>query len=297
MLLFDIQRFSVQDGPGIRTTVFFKGCPLDCLWCSNPESKTPMPQLLYFEDRCSRCYECIDACPSGIIDKAEDGRLSIDRQRCTGCGTCVQECLAEARCVSGKEWTIEEVCNIVKKDTSYYRNSDGGVTVSGGEPTCQPEALVELLSKCREMGIHTCLDTCGFSNWDIMEEAIGHVDLVLMDNKHMNPDIHKKYTGVDNELILENTERIASQEVPMIIRIPLITGLNDSDENINQLGQFMKTLGLKRVDLLPYHSFSLSKYKALGEDYGLGGLDTLSQEQLGCAVNNLASLGLEVTVV
>lgn len=297
MKIFDIQRFSVQDGPGIRTTVFLKGCPLKCLWCSNPESQSPMPQLLYFESRCTHCYKCIDVCPSGAVCKADDGRLSLDRQSCTGCGTCVEECLTEARSISGKEATVEEVCRIVEKDMSYYRNSGGGVTVSGGEPTSQPESLLELLVKCREMGIHTCLDTCGFADWDVLKEALKHVDLVLMDNKHMNTEIHKKFTGVNNELILENTARAAAQGVPMIIRVPLIPGLNDSDENVNQLGQFMKTCGLSRVDLLPYHRFSLSKYQALSKEYSLEELPSPDEAEVRRVASTLEALGRVVTIV
>lgn len=274
-----------------------KGCPLKCLWCSNPESQSPMPQLLYFESRCTHCYKCIDVCPSGAIRKADDGSLSLDRESCTGCGTCVQECLTEARSISGKEMTVEEVCRIVEKDMSYYRNSGGGVTVSGGEPTSQPESLLELLVKCRETGIHTCLDTCGFADWDILKEAIKHVDLVLMDNKHLNTETHKKLTGVNNEVILENTARIAAQGVPMIIRVPLIPGLNDSAENISQLGQFMKTCDLQRVDLLPYHRFSLSKYQALGKDYRLGELPSPNEEEVRRVANNLESFGRVVTIV
>lgn len=256
-----------------------------------------MPQLLYFETRCTHCYQCIDACPSGAIRKADDGRISLDRQCCTGCGTCVEECLTEARSISGKEVTVGEVCRIVEKDMSYYRNSDGGVTLSGGEPTCQPEPLLQLLVKCREIGIHTCLDTCGFADWDILKEAIKHVDLVLMDNKHMNTEVHKKLTGVNNDVLLENTARVATQGVHMIIRVPLIPGLNDSDENISQLGQFMKTCGLMRVDLLPYHRFSLSKYQSLGNDYSLGELPSPNEDDVRRVAGKLEAMGHGVTVV
>jgi len=193
--------------------------------------------------------------------------------------------------------TVEEVCRIVEKDMSYYRNSGGGVTVSGGEPTCQPESLLELLAKCRETGIHTCLDTCGFADGAILKEALKHVDLVLMDNKHMNTEIHKKLTGVNNELILENTARIAAEGVPMIIRVPLIPGLNDSAENISQLGQFMKTCDLQRVDLLPYHRFSLSKYQALGKDYSLGELPSPNDAEVHRLATTLEALGCVVTIV
>ena len=297
MKVFDIQRFSVQDGPGIRTTIFMKGCPLNCLWCSNPESQNPVPQLLYFETRCTHCHQCIEACPSGAIRKADDGSISLDRQCCTACGTCIEECLTEARSISGKEVTVGEVCRIVEKDMSYYRNSDGGVTLSGGEPICQPEPLLQLLVKFREMGIHTCLDTCGFADWDILKVAMEHVDLVLMDSKHMNTEAHKKLTGVNNDVILENTARVAARGIPMIIRVPLIPGLNDSDENFSQLGQFMKTCGLTRVDLMPYHRFSLSKHNALGLTYRLDDVTDPKEDEVKRVADTLESFGLTVTIV
>lgn len=297
MRVFDIQRFSTQDGPGIRTTVFFKGCPLRCLWCSNPESQSPMPQLLYFEDHCTHCYKCIDVCPSQAIQKADDGRLLQDRQSCAACGKCVEECLTDARSISGKVMTVEEVCRIIEKDMAYYRTSGGGVTVSGGEPTYQADSLLHLLEKCGEMGLHICLDTCGFGDWHVLKKAIEQVDLVLMDNKHMNSEIHKKLTGVSNELILENTARIALQGVPIIIRVPLIPGINDSEENIGELARFMKTCGLLRVDLLPYHRFAVSKYQALGENYVLGEISSPEKDGVGRVATQLEALGMVVTVV
>jgi len=296
-IIFDIQKFSVHDGPGIRTTVFFKGCPLKCLWCSNPESQNPKPELMYFEDHCTHCYQCIEACPLQAISKDDDGQLVHDRKTCNACGDCIEECLADAIAVSGREMTVEEVCRTAEKDMSYYRNSGGGVTLSGGEPTSQPEAMFELLSKFGEMGIHTCLDTCGFAAWDILKEAVTFADLVLMDIKHMDTGAHKRLTGVGNELILENTKNIAGMGVPVIIRVPLIPGLNDSNENINQLGQFMKAHNLPSVDLLPYHCFSLSKHQALGLTYMLEGVADPEQDEIQRVADLLEGLGLTVTIV
>ena len=296
-MIFDIQKFSVHDGPGIRTTVFFKGCPLKCLWCSNPESQSPKPQLMYFEDRCTHCYQCIEACPLQAISRDGEGRLEHDRQACNACGDCLEECLTDAIAISGREMTVEEIGHTVEKDMSYYRTSGGGVTLSGGEPLSQPEALLELLPKLREMGIHTCLDTCGFADWDILEEVVQHADLVLMDIKHMDTKIHKKLTGVSNERILKNTKKIADLGVPVIIRVPLLPGLNDSDENISQLGRFMKDFSLQRVDLLPYHRFSLSKHKALGLTYLLDDVSDPEQVELRRAAKILEDFGREVTIV
>jgi pyruvate formate lyase activating enzyme len=296
-MIFDIQKFSVHDGPGIRTTVFFKGCPLKCLWCSNPESQSAKPQLMHFEDRCTRCGDCIEVCPFGAIHRAEDGKILLDRETCDTCGTCVEECLVDARSISGKEMTIEEICRIVEKDISYYTNSGGGVTISGGEPASQPEFLIELLTKLKEMGIHICLDTCGIAQWNVLEEAVKLVDLVLMDNKHMDSKIHKKLTGVSNELILENTQKVASMGKPVIIRVPLIPGLNDSNENISQLGQFMKDYSLPRVDLLPYHHFSLSKHKALGLTYALDDVPDPEEDEIQRVADILETFGRTVTIV
>lgn len=252
---------------------------------------------MYFETHCTHCYNCIEVCPSRAISKADDGSLLLDRQRCKCCGTCVEECLTEARSISGKEMTVEEVCHIIEKDRHYYRNSDGGVTVSGGEPTCQPDSLLRLLAKCREKGLHTCLDTCGFVVWDVLQEVVKYVDLVLMDNKHMNPEKHRKLTGVDNSLILENTVKIASQGIPMIIRVPLIPGFNNSDENIDELGRFMKKCGLTSVDLLPFHQLALGKYQALGLNYTLGELPTLDEEEVRRSAMRLEALGHVVNIV
>ncbi len=227
----------------------------------------------------------------------DDGKILIDRLRCTACGACVTECLADARSISGREMTVDEVCRIVEKDMSYYRNSGGGVTMSGGEATHQIESLLQLLLRCKEMGLHVCLDTCGFVDWEMLKEATRQVDLVLMDIKHMNTVTHKKLTGVGNELILENVSRIADQGVPMTIRVPLIPGMNDSDENIEKLGKYMAVHGLSRVDLLPYHRFSVSKYRALSVEYPLTELASPVEEEVRRIAAKLESLGHVVTIV
>lgn len=295
--VFDIQRFSIQDGPGIRTTVFFKGCPLTCWWCSNPESQSPKAQLIYFSHLCQRCYKCVEACPNHANQVRPDGSLEIDRGLCQACGKCVEACLPEARRVSGKEMTVSEVVEIVRKDAPFYRNSGGGVTASGGEATSQPEFLLELFKQCQQRGYHTALDTCGYVKWEVLEPILEHVDLVLYDIKHMDPELHKHFTGVGNEVILENARRIAARGVPMILRIPLITGCNDSEQNIRDIAKFALELGGVEVNLLPYHKFGLKKYEALGMEYKLRDTEALKEEDVKTVTGIIQSYGLRVQVI
>ncbi len=293
--VFNIERFAIRDGPGIRTTVFFKGCPLRCLWCSNPESMQPFLQLFYFEHLCTRCYRCVEACPNKATTVSPEGAIEIDRSLCKNCGECVKVCPNKAREISGKIMTVEEVLEEVKKDSLFYQNSGGGITASGGEPTHQPEFLWHLFAKSHESAIHTCLDTCGLVKTEVLQKILEHTDLVLYDIKHMDPSRHKELTGVDNSLILENARVVAASR-PMIIRAPLIPGLNDSEENLNDLSKFMAELGLKRIDLLPYHALGKQKYDRLGMEYKLGDLKSYESEQVAAIKTVLESHGLEVGV-
>ena len=294
--VFNIERFAIRDGPGIRTTVFLKGCPLRCLWCANPESMSPAPQLFYLENLCTRCYRCVEACPNKATTKTPDGAIKIDRSLCRACGKCVEACPNRAREISGKLMTVDEVLEEVKKDALFYQNSGGGVTFSGGEPTHQPEFLWHLLKGAQESGIHTALDTSGFVKPEIMKRVLEHTNLVLYDIKHMDPAKHKEFTGVDNSLILENAKMIASMGKPMIIRVPLIPGHNDSRENIVALAEFMLSLGLKRVDLLPYHSLGKIKYQRLGIEYKLSDLKPHQGDEVAKTKADLESYGLQVGV-
>jgi glycyl-radical enzyme activating protein len=294
--VFNIERFAIRDGPGIRTTVFLKGCPLRCLWCANPESMSPAPQLFYLENLCTRCYRCIEACPNKATTKTLDGAIKIDRSVCKACGKCVEACPNKAREISGKLMTVDEVLEEVKRDTLFYQNSGGGVTFSGGEPTHQPEFLWHLLKASQESGIHTALDTSGFVKPEILKKILEHTDLVLYDIKHMDPAKHKDLTGVDNRLILENAKMIAAMGKPMIIRVPLIPGHNDSPENIKALAEFMLSLGLKRVDLLPYHSLGKIKYYRLGMEYKLSDLKPHQGDEVAKIKADLESYGLQVGV-
>ena len=296
-IIFDIQRFSIQDGPGIRTTVFFKGCPLRCLWCSNPESQKFPPELFFSESLCVRCHQCVEVCPTGATELNSDGTIQINYELCKACGECVKVCPSGARTTSGKLMSIEEVLDIVKKDSLFYRNSGGGVTASGGEPLYQPDFLVGLFKGCQEAGIQTALDTSGYARWETIEKILGYVDLVLFDIKHMDSGKHKEYTGVDNKLILRNAEKLAQKRKPLIIRLPLIPGYNDSEENIRALARFMRERELVRIDLLCFHQFGRKKYEMLGREYRLSGVNTYKDEEVQMIKEELESFGLDVSIV
>ncbi|WP_434510717.1 glycyl-radical enzyme activating protein [Desulfitobacterium sp. AusDCA] len=296
-LIFNIQRYSTEDGPGVRTTVFFQGCPLKCAWCSNPESQLSKPQLMHFNTSCVECYTCIQVCPTGASQKKEDGSVWVDRGLCTDCGACVKACLADARSICGKWMTVDEVYAVIEKDMPYYLNSDGGVTMGGGECTSQPDFLYELVDRCYQKGLHICLDTCGYAPWEVFEKLLPKIDLVLFDIKHMDPVKHKVLTGVDNTIILDNAAKIKKIGKEIRIRLPLIPTFNDDEKNIKATGRFMKLWGLDVIDLLPYHRLGVNKYYALDKEYGLESILALDKGKLNQTVKTLESFGLEVNVM
>lgn len=274
-LIFDIQRYSIHDGPGIRTTVFFKGCPLRCFWCQNPESQSSRIQVLYNRAKCTLCGRCADACPSGAT-LFSDGTITIDRGLCTGCGECVEVCPNEARRISGRHATVQEIMDEVMRDVRFYENSGGGVTISGGEPLAQPEFALEILKDCKMYGLHTTIDTCGVADWPTVEKLLDYTDLFYFDIKIMDPEIHQQGTGMRNEQILENAIGI-SRRKPMRVRVPLIPGFNDSEEAIMEIARFVKNeMGSPPIDLLPYNKFAEGKYELL--DKGCRSLETQSDE-------------------
>lgn len=295
-IIYNIQRYSINDGPGIRTTVFFKGCPLKCLWCSNPESQAHYPQMLYFDNLCTGCHRCIKACPAGAGSVNSGGLIKIDRDKCQGCGTCVKACLNEARSISGKSMKIDDVFEIVNSDRSFYVNSGGGVTASGGEPTLQHNFLIELFRRCYDHGIDTALDTCGYVSWSVLENVLEYTDLVLYDIKHMDSTRHEELTGVNNKIILDNARRIVELGKPIIIRVPLIPEYNDSKENIEALGKFVSELKIARVDLVPYHQLGVSKYRRLGKVYKLDGVQPYTENHVESIQKILESYDAEVTI-
>lgn len=250
-VIFDIERNSFVDGPGIRTTVFFQGCNLRCAWCHNPESQAPNPQMLFYRDKCIGCGKCREVCPTP--------------EGCTLCGKCTLYCPADARRVCGKEYSVESVLREILKDKAYYENSGGGVTFSGGECMLQVDFLAEILKMCKESGIHTAVDTAGHVSFDRFERILPYTDLFLYDIKLMDPERHKTYTGVDNRQILENLKRLLTEKAKLWIRVPVIAGVNDSVRDMEAIKAFVHTHGTpEKVELLPYHAMGEHKYTALG---------------------------------
>lgn len=288
--VFNIQKYSVHDGPGVRTLVFLKGCPLRCRWCSNPESMSRQFQILHSADRCTSCGRCASVCPAGVhrgTESAPDrvGHV-IDRSAlCTGCGACVAGCPAAALRVAGQEMTVAQVIDVVLEDSSFYWNSGGGVTVGGGEPTAQPEFAKAILAEAKAEGIHTALETCGQADWEQFRELIPYTDLFLYDLKHICADSHRALTGVSNERILGNLTGLLTAGAAVIVRMPLIPGLNDDRESLGRALRFLESGGrgngsLRGVEVLPYHRFGFGKYAQLGEENPMEGVDSYRQDQL-----------------
>ena len=259
-IVTDITRFATHDGPGIRTTVFLKGCPLRCEWCSNPETQSPFPEVFYREKLCQRYGECSKVCSAGAIDLESATR--IDRGRCTLCMECVSSCPQNVYRQVGVSYTAADIVKEIEKDVAFYGN-DGGLTLSGGEPLSQGEFAIEVLRRCKDKGIATVLDTSGYAAGEVIEEAGKYSDLVLYDVKHMDPRVHAQGVGVSNELILSNAVRLASM-TNMRISFPLVPSFNDSAENIQATATFAKGVGVEWVDINPMHRLGTAKYAYLG---------------------------------
>ncbi|MEA4889437.1 MAG: glycyl-radical enzyme activating protein [Clostridiaceae bacterium] len=263
-LIFNIQRFSLQDGPGIRTTVFFKGCPLRCSWCHNPESQRNTPELQAFPDLCLHCGRCAAVCSQAACHQHPEG-TAIDRRLCRNCGSCAAECPSGALILCGRYRTAESVIAEVVRDEPFYRQSGGGLTLSGGEPLLQPDFALELLLAAKEQGLHTAVDTSGYADWQQLAALIPWTDLWLYDLKSMNTARHQTATGVSNNLILENLRRLGQRSVPIHIRIPLIAGFNDSLEEMRRMSDFLRLLpAVRLVEFSPYHELAGAKYQSLG---------------------------------
>lgn len=265
--IFDIKQFAVHDGPGIRTTVFFKGCPLNCWWCHNPEGISPGDDIFFYKTKCIGCGTCIEVCPENAI-KQEDA-ISIDRDKCTSCGICADNCPSDALKNAGRTVTSDEVIAEIRKSIIFYDSSNGGVTFSGGEPLMQPEFLKDLIDGCREEEIHITLDTSGHVDTDTFESIIDDVDLFLYDLKIMDDEKHKKYTGTSTDKVLKNLKLLSKKGKEVIIRFPVIPGITDTDENIEKIIDFLSDIkNVSEIDILPYHNVE-EKYKKLGKEYKL----------------------------
>jgi pyruvate formate lyase activating enzyme len=296
--VFDIQHYAIHDGPGIRTTVFLSGCPLKCLWCQNPESQRLYPQLFFRYDKCIGCGKCISVCSENAITLNQKV-VQTNRKLCKACGECVKVCTNEARSIIGKEITSGQVYEEVASDKMFYQESSGGVTLSGGEVLLQAEFSRSILELCKNDGIHTAIETSGYGSWESIRQVLTYTDLVLLDFKHIDDNEHKKLTGVSNKTILENAKKIWHDlRIPIIARLPVIPGCNDSITNINQTANFILTELDKsiNVNLLPYNSLGQGKHKSL-EQNGLGFTGTIpSDEKMNELRNILESYGLCVKI-
>lgn len=270
-LIFNIVRGSFVDGHGIRTTVFLKGCPLRCAWCCNVEGQLLPNELKVTPDLCNLCGRCLEICPQDAIRLHPDeagGPVIVDRAKCDGCGLCTPKCYKGALETFGKRYTVDELFALVQKDENHYRISGGGVTIGGGEATMQAEFTYAFVKKCHENYLHAAIDTCGYTTTALGFECLKEADLLLYDLKHMDSEIHKKLTGVSNELILSNLKKLNDLGQDIIIRIPVIPGLNDSEENLNAMAAFLSKLpSVERIDLIGYHNYSQKKYLQLGRAY------------------------------
>ncbi|KNZ40258.1 glycyl-radical enzyme activating protein [Acetobacterium bakii] len=294
-IVFDIQRFSIHDGPGIRTIVFLKGCPLACWWCCNPEAQSIKPIMMYQIGRCIHCGLCLSVCPQGALSAQNPG--FIDRNKCIACGECAKICPTEALVLKGKTMTIKEVMDILRKDEAIYRHSNGGVTISGGEALVQHEFTTELLKACQVNGWHTAMETTGYTTSEqALNEVFTYLDLVLMDVKSGDDETHKKYTGVSNALIQQNARKI-TEKARTVVRVPTIPGVNADEKSFRNICDFAATLsGVDTIHILPYHTYGENKYDLLGRPYRMGKTPSLTQNQIEILKDVVESKGFHCII-
>ena len=278
-ITFNIQKFSIHDGPGIRTTVFFKGCPLRCEWCSNPESQIKNVQILHDQSKCSYCLSCVAACPNGAITH-EDNKIIINEDKCVGCLTCINSCPNRALSYEGDYQTIEEIVDICMQDIDFYEESGGGVTISGGEGMSQPEFLKRLIAELKKNSVHVAIETTGYVKKETFEELARELDLLLFDVKHYDREKHYNGTKVYNDLIVENLKWAIDNGIEVLPRIPVIPDFNDSLEDAEGLAKLLVEVGAKKVQLLPFHQFGEKKYELLNRNYKYKNKKALYPEDL-----------------
>lgn len=295
-VIFAIKRYALHDGPDLRVTVFLKGCPLSCLWCHNPEGIDPVPGMITLPGKCVGCKECLTACPQGALSPGPDG-MNRDRDACTLCGVCADLCPALAHEAVGRRQTVTEVMAEVQKETPFFLGTRGGVTFSGGEPLAQPDFLEALLIACQDLDLHRAVDTSGYASPATVSRMARHADLFLFDLKHMDPAAHRRLTGVDNTLILSNLRLLATSGAQVALRLPLIPGMNDDEENIRRTGLLAASLpGIRSIDVLPYHASARAKYAKLGLPYPGESIPPGLPDSVDRAVNILQHCGLEVRI-
>ena len=298
-LITSIQKYSIHDGDGIRTTVFFKGCPLSCVWCHNPETQRYGKDVMYDKERCTGCQSCLNACPQHAIH-AEEDKVVTDINLCDRCGTCLNYCVRNLREIAGKEYTVDELVKELKKDEMFYEESGGGVTLSGGEVMTSDMDFVEaLVKKLHHMGISVTIDTCGFAPYDNFRRILPYVDTFLYDVKVLDSEVHKKYIGVDNELILQNLEQLSRDGARIYIRIPTVKEVNGTKEQMQEIIAYLdeKKIHTAQVNLLPYHNTGAGKYGKLGQEYDGSQLHAPSSDEMNEFVNLFKEAGYQNTKI
>ena len=296
-LVFNIQKMSIHDGPGIRTTVFLKGCPLKCSWCANPESQSLFEEVAFSVNRCISCGYCAQVCPKGLISSDAPFQI-VDRTVCDGCMKCVKECCTEAKRAVGEYYSPESLLEEILKDKVFYDKSGGGATFSGGEPFMQGEFLLEILKLCKENGLHTAVETCGCGNLEEMTEAAQYLDLIFFDLKHMDDAKHREVIGASNKQILRNLDELSRIHSNIVVRTPVIPGINDDPENIRESAEFVASRGIGQYELLPYHDLGKTKYEQMGIVYKLAGLESPATEYMDYLVEKATeTVGDRKTIV
>ncbi len=294
-MIFDIQKFCVHDGPGIRTTVFFKGCPLNCWWCHNPESQQFGREMLLNPGKCVNCHQCASHCGQGAV-VIDAGTVSHEQEKCVFCEKCVDYCLPNAREIAGREYSVAELSREIEKDKPFYEQSGGGVTLSGGEALCQIDFVTELVTACKKQGVAVAVDTCGYVPFTYFERLLEFTEIFLYDLKIMDSRLHKKYTGQDNDLILENLCKLSAAGARINLRVPLIAGINTGNDNISATIEFIRNLNIAMVNLLPYHNIGKGKYLRLNRKYSGEELSAPSPERLAEIRGMFAACGLTTKI-